>query len=119
MIRNAERVIQEIAVLIVLVYLPQVLEAYQIGLSALKASLSDMPLNEEQIQDTMLELEDTLEQQRDIESMLSATITTDDVAESDLEDELMSILDEEKKQKEEEGMFSFDVENAITETTRQ
>jgi len=82
----------------------KVLEAYQIGLSALKASLSDMPLNEEQIQDTMLELEDTLEQQRDIESMLSATITTDDVAESDLEDELMSILDEEKKQKEEEEL---------------
>ena len=81
------------------------MEAYQIGLSALKNSISDLPLNEDKIQDTLFELEDALEQQRDIENMLSTTIAADAAAESDLEDELMSILaatEKEEKEKEEE-----------------
>jgi len=83
----------------------KIMEAYQIGLSALKNSISDLPLNEDKIQDTLFELEDALEQQRDIENMLSTTIAADAAAESDLEDELMSILaatEKEEKEKEEE-----------------
>jgi len=79
----------------------KVMEAYKIGLSALKTSLSDLPLNEDKLQDTLFELEDVLEQHRDIENMLSTTIAPDDVTESDLEDELMNILEEEKKREEE------------------
>merc|ERR1712136_439234 len=82
----------------------KVMEAYQIGLSALKASLSGLPLNEDKLHDTLFELEDALEQQNDIENMLSTPITTDGATESDLEDELMSILDEEKKREEEDEL---------------
>lgn len=82
----------------------QVMEAYQIGLSALKASLSGLPLNEDKLHDTLFELEDALEQQNDIENMLSTPIATDGATESDLEDELMSILDEENKREEEDEL---------------
>ena len=71
----------------------QVMEAYKIGLSALKNSFSDLPLNEDKVQDTLIELESVLEQHRDIENVLSQGIaTSDEATESDLEDELRDIL---------------------------
>lgn len=68
------------------------MEAYQIGLSALKNSFSDLPLNEDKVQDTLFELESALEQHRDIENILSTTIGVEEGTESDLEEELMDIL---------------------------
>ena len=79
------------------------MEAYKIGLSALKKSFGDMPLDEDKVQDTLFELETVLEQHRDIENALSQTINSaDDATESDLEDELMNILSEAPEQESEE-----------------
>ena len=69
------------------------MEAYKIGLSALKNSFGDLPLNEEKVQDTLIELESVLEQHRDIENILSQSIATEET-ESDLEEELKNILAE-------------------------
>lgn len=41
----------------------QIMEAYQMGLSALKKSFADQPLTEDKLQDTLFELETVLEQQ--------------------------------------------------------
>ena len=80
-------------------FLTQVMEAYKIGLSALKNSFGDLPLNEEKIQDTLIELESVLEQHRDIENAMSQSIATED-NESDLEEELKNILAESEAQAE-------------------
>ena len=70
----------------------QILEAYQIGLSALKNSFGgDLSLNEDKIQDKLIEFEGVLEQHRDMANILSNTITVDE-NESDLEEELKNIL---------------------------
>lgn len=73
------------------------MEAYKIGLSALKNSFGDLPLNEEKIQDTLIELESVLEQHRDIENILSQSIATEET-ESDLEEELKNIMAESEAQ---------------------
>lgn len=73
------------------------MEAYQIGLSALKNSFGDLPLNEEKVQDTLFELESVLEQHRDIENVLSQSIATEET-ESDLEEELKNILAESEEE---------------------
>jgi hypothetical protein len=78
------------------------MEAYKIGLSALKNSFGDPSMNEEKIQDTLFELETVLEQQRDIENIMSQSIVQEE-GESDLEEELKNILAEsEEAQAEEE-----------------
>lgn len=66
------------------------------GLSALKNSFSDLPLSEDKVQDTLIEIESVLEQHRDIENVLSQGIAgaSDEATESDLEDELRDILAE-------------------------
>jgi len=71
----------------------QVIEAYKIGLSALKYSISELPLNEDKVQDTLIELESVLKQLRDIENVLSQGIaTSDEATESELENELRYLL---------------------------
>lgn len=71
------------------------MEAYKIGLSALKNSFGELPLNEDKVQDTLFELETVLEQHRDIEDALAHGITSgDEASESDLEEELKNILSE-------------------------
>lgn len=73
------------------------MEAYKIGLSALKNSFGDPSMNEEKIQDTLFELETVLEQQRDIENIMSQSIAQEE-GESDLEEELKNILAESDAQ---------------------
>lgn len=81
------------------------MEAYQIGLSALKTSFADLPLNEDKLQDTLIELEEVLEQHRDIEQTLANAVTTEET-ESDLEEELKNLLAEaEEEEKEAEIIF--------------
>nr|CAH0102021.1 unnamed protein product [Daphnia galeata] len=75
----------------------KVMEAYKIGLSALKNSFGDPSMNEEKIQDTLFELETVLEQQRDIENIMSQSIAQEE-GESDLEEELKNILAESDAQ---------------------
>jgi hypothetical protein len=72
------------------------MEAYKIGLSALKNSFGDPSMNEEKIQDTLFELETVLEQQRDIENIMSQSIVQEE-GESDLEEELKNILAESEE----------------------
>ncbi|XP_046656454.1 charged multivesicular body protein 7-like [Daphnia pulicaria] len=74
----------------------KVMEAYKIGLSALKNSFGDPSMNEEKIQDTLFELETVLEQQRDIENIMSQSIVQEE-GESDLEEELKNILAESEE----------------------
>lgn len=73
------------------------MEAYQIGLSALKSSFTDLPLNEDKLQDTLIELEEVLEQHRDIEQTLSNAVSTEET-ESDLEEELKNLLAESEEE---------------------
>ena len=56
------------------------------GLSALKNSFSYLPLSEDKVQDTLIEIESVLEQHRDIENVLSQGIAgaSDEATESDL-----------------------------------
>ena len=68
------------------------MEAYQMGLSALKNAFSDLPLNEDKLQDTLIELESVLEQHQDIENALANSIMMPEETESDLEEELKNIL---------------------------
>lgn len=82
-------------------YLLQVMEAYKIGLSALKNSFGDPSMNEEKIQDTLFELETVLEQQRDIENIMSQSLGQEE-GESDLEEELKNILAESEEAQAEE-----------------
>ena len=72
----------------------KVMDAYKMGLAALKKSFADPQLNEDKVQDTMFELETLLEQSRDIGSALSQSISAAPPGEtdSDLEDELADIL---------------------------
>ena len=77
------------------------MEAYKIGLSALKNSFGDPSMNEEKIQDTLFELETVLEQQRDIENIMSQSIGQEE-GESDLEEELKNILAESEEAQAEE-----------------
>lgn len=81
----------------------KVMDAYKMGLAALKKSFADPQLNEDKVQDTMFELETLLEQHRDIGTALSTSISgAPGETESDLEDELADILAAEEKKAEEE-----------------
>lgn len=75
----------------------KVMEAYKIGLSALKNSFGDPSMNEEKIQDTLFELETVLEQHRDIENIMSQSLVREE-NESDLEEELKNIMAEANSQ---------------------
>ena len=97
------------------------MEAYKIGLSALKKSITDSPLSEEKVQDTMIELEDVLEQHRDIENALSQTITSggEEATDSDLEDELKDILAAEAAAEEEAEEAELVLPSAPTESPKR
>lgn len=96
------------------------MEAYKIGLSALKNSFGDPSMNEEKIQDTLFELETVLEQQRDIGNIMSQSLVQEE-NESDLEEELKNIMAEDaaKSEPEEELILpSVPIDSPAREATR-
>lgn len=76
----------------------KIMEAYQMGLSALKKSFADQPLTEDKLQDTLFELETVLEQQRDLEQLMSSSIAGHEATDSDLEEELRDMLAADESQ---------------------
>ncbi|XP_050544556.1 charged multivesicular body protein 7 [Daktulosphaira vitifoliae] len=73
-------------------YNSEVLKSYGTGLSALKLSSKDTGLTIDNVDETMAELAEVLEEHRDIQSALGKHIIEDKHNENELEDELADLL---------------------------
>ncbi|XP_050092808.1 charged multivesicular body protein 7 [Anopheles aquasalis] len=69
-----------------------ILEAFKLGSITLKKTFADSGLNIHTVENTLMEMRDVLEENKEIQNMI-ATVTVDDSDDLDLEQELGSLID--------------------------
>nr|XP_022909530.1 charged multivesicular body protein 7 [Onthophagus taurus] len=81
----------------------QVLASYQKALAGLRRTFNEKGLNEDAVSDTMLDLEEMMDVQKDIQEAMVFK-TTDIANDRELEEELEDLLAEETAEKKDEGL---------------